>query len=76
MTDLKDPMQDLEKELTCLIEKDYLLKTRAAQGCGLTAWLQGVMFYFVVVPVIKMRYIVIGNRHLSDNGSQISLETV
>jgi len=52
-----DPLLELEEELLTARRQAEL--KRRKEGCNLSLWLQGVTFYYVALPVIRARWVIL-----------------
>jgi len=56
-----DPMIQLESDLIEDLDLEKSSLSFTSEGCGLTTWLQAVLYHYVVSPIVKARYFVLGN---------------
>lgn len=56
-TDDDDPLLRLEEEICMETRKE---EADRKEGCNINGWLQGVLFYYIALPVIKARVVIAG----------------
>lgn len=53
-----DPLLRLEEEILQTQTRNEEAKKR--EGCNLNSWLQGILYYYVALPVIRARIAITG----------------